>query len=368
MKVLRYGRLAAIIAAGTLALTACGTDNANPGAGASSPGGSGVTGMLTGVGASSQNSAMDAWKTKFSQANSGAQVQYSPDGSGSGRKALIGGAAQFAGSDAYLKDAELSESQNVCGPGGAIDVPVYISPIAIAYNLPGVTDLKLDAATTARIFRGEITSWDDPAIAALNSDANLPATKITAVHRSDNSGTTENLTDYLSQAAPDVWKDQPSGDWPSAIGGENAKGTSGVVRQVSQTEGAITYADDSAVGSLGTARIKVGDEFVSISPEAAAKAVEVSSVVDNRPANDIAIDLDRTTTESGVYPLVLVSYQIYCSSYQDQNTVDLVKAFANYVVSEQGQADAAAAAQNAPLSESLTRQAQQAIDSIKVAS
>lgn len=370
VKVLRNGRIAAVIAAGTLALTACGSDNVKPGAGSSGSNiaGSGVTGILTGVGASSQSSAMDAWKTKFAQANQGAQVQYSPDGSGAGRKALIGGAAQFAGSDAYLKDAEIADSKNVCGPDGAIDVPVYISPIAVAYNLPGISELKLDAETIAKIFRGDIKTWNDSAIAALNAGAELPGTAITPVHRSDNSGTTENFTDYLAQAAPTIWTDKVSGDWPSALGGENAKGTTGVVKQVSQTEGAITYADESAVGNLGTVSIKVGDEFVKISPAAAAKAVEISKPVEGRAANDIAIKLNRTTTEAGVYPVVLVSYQVYCTRYKDQKTVDLVKAFANYVVSSQGQTDAAAAAKNAPLSSTLTQKAKAAIDSIKVTS
>ncbi|WP_394940567.1 phosphate ABC transporter substrate-binding protein PstS [Psychromicrobium sp. YIM B11713] len=371
MKVLRYSRVAAVIAVGAIALTACGTDNATPGSSnnaGSSAAGAGVSGTLTGIGASSQTSAMDAWKTKFASANQGAQVQYSPDGSGAGRKALISGAAQFAGSDAYLNDEELADSKKVCGPDGAIDVPVYISPIAIAYNLKDVPNLKLDAATTAKIFRGEVKTWNDPAIAALNSGVTLPSTAITPVHRSDNSGTTQNFTDYLVQAAPDVWKDKSSGDWPSSLSGENAKGTTGVVKQVTQTEGAITYADESAVGTLSTVSIKVGSDFVKVSADAAAKAVELSKVADGRGPNDVAIKLDRTTTESGVYPVVLVSYQVFCSTYKDQKTVDLVKAFGSYVVSTQGQQDAVAAAKNAPLSASLTDKAKKAIDSIKVGS
>ena len=80
---------------------------------------------------------MDVWKTNFASANQGATVQYSPDGSGAGRKAILDGSAQFAGSDAYLKDEELASSKAKCGPDGAIDIPVYISPIAVAFNLPG---------------------------------------------------------------------------------------------------------------------------------------------------------------------------------------------------------------------------------------
>ena len=141
MKALRFGRNAAIavIAAGALALTACGSDNATNTAQTAAPSASGpeVTGTLTGIGSSAQGAAMDVWKTNFASANQGATVQYSPDGSGAGRKAILDGSAQFAGSDAYLKDEELASSKDQCGPDGAIDIPVYISPIAVAFNVPG---------------------------------------------------------------------------------------------------------------------------------------------------------------------------------------------------------------------------------------
>lgn len=372
VKALRFGRHAAIavIAAGALALSACGSDNATGTAPAGTQtSGTKVTGTLTGIGASSTGAAMDAWKAGFASANQGATVQYSPDGSGAGRKAIIDGSAQFAGSDAYLKDEELESSKAVCGPEGAINIPVYISPIAVAFNLPGITELKLDAATAAKLFRGEIANWNDPAIAALNEGVSLPDLKVTPVNRSDDSGTTTNFTDYLASAAPEVWTDKSSGVWPATLQGENAKGTSGVVKTVTDTPGAVTYADDSAVGGkLGTASIKVGEEFVKISADAAAKAVEAGKPVDGRSANDVAIKLDRKTTASGAYPVVLVSYHVVCSSYDKQETVDLVKAFENYVVSEEGQQAAADSAKSAPLSSALSEKAAKAIESIKVKS
>ena len=160
---------------------------------------------------------MDVWKADFASANQGATVQYSPDGSGAGRKAILDGSAQFAGSDAYLKDEEVASSQAQCGPEGALNIPVYISPIAVAFNLPDIKELKLDAATVAKIFRGEIAKWNDPAIAALNPDAKLPDLEVTPVSRSDDSGTTTNFTEYLAAAAPEVWTDKApaSGPQPS---------------------------------------------------------------------------------------------------------------------------------------------------------
>jgi phosphate transport system substrate-binding protein len=370
VKAIRFGRNAAIavIAAGALALTACGSDNATNTAQSAAPTASGpaVTGTLTGIGSSAQGAAMDVWKTNFASANPGANVQYSPDGSGAGRKAILDGSAQFAGSDAYLKDEELASSKDKCGPDGAIDLPVYISPIAVAFNLPGITDLKLDAATVAKIFRGQVAKWNDPAIAALNAGVQLPDLKVTPVNRSDDSGTTTNFTDYLSAVAPEVWTDKAAGVWPSSLQGENAKGTSGVVKTVTDTPGAVTYADDSAVsGKLGTAQIKVGDAFTKISADAAAKAVDASKPVEGRSANDLAIKIDRTTTAAGAYPIVLVSYHIVCTSYDTKATADLVKAFVSYAASDAGQKAAADSAKSAPLPAALQDKVKTALESVK---
>jgi phosphate transport system substrate-binding protein len=371
VKVFRIGRTAAVLSVAALALAACGSDNATNAAADTESSDSALTGTLSGAGASSQASAMDAWIAGFAKANPNASIQYSPDGSGAGREALLAGGVQFAGSDAYLKDEEVEASLGTCGPDGALHVPAYISPIAIAFNLDGVDELNLDADTIAGIFRGEISTWNDPAIASQNEGTELPATAITVVHRSDESGTTENFTEYLAAAAPDVWTTEASGEWPAELDGqENAQGTSGVVSAASSTDGAITYADASAVGSMGTVAVKVGDEYVAYTADAAAKAVEASTPVkgEGRPELDMAMELARDTTESGAYPVVLVSYHLYCTTYDSQETVDLIKAFGSYVVSEEGQAAASEAAGNAPMSAALQEQAAKAIESIKAAS
>ncbi|MCQ1946426.1 phosphate ABC transporter substrate-binding protein PstS [Arthrobacter sp. zg-Y1116] len=355
-----------------LSLAACGTDSAAPSAAPTAGSSeSSVTGTLSGAGASSQDAAMQAWIAGFGAANPEASVQYSPDGSGAGREALLAGGVQFAGSDAYLDDEETAAAAEVCGPDGAIHVPVYISPIAVAFNLPGITDLNLDADTIAAIFRGEVTTWNDPAIAAQNEGVELPDTAITAVHRGDESGTTKNFTEYLAEAAPEKWTDKASGEWPAGLpNGESASGTGGVISTVTSTEGGITYADASAAGSLGKVSVKVGDTYVPFSADAAALAVESSTPVtgEGRPEADMAMDLDRDTAESGAYPVVLVSYHVFCTSYEDQQTVDLVRAFGDYVVSDEGQAAASDAAGSAPLSESLRSKAETALESIQVRS
>ncbi|ROP42828.1 phosphate ABC transporter substrate-binding protein PstS [Pseudokineococcus lusitanus] len=356
-------------AALALSLAACSAANepdasgggaGDPSASGEAPeGGGDLSGDLNGAGASSQQAAVQAWVAGFNSQNPDVTVNYEPSGSGAGREQFLAGAVSFAGSDAYLDDEELTQAESVC-TDGAIDIPVYVSPIAVVYNLEGVEDLQLSPATIAGIFNQTITSWDAPEIAADNPDATLPAQAITPVNRSDDSGTTENFTEFLSATAPDVWTEEPDGVFPIA-GGEAAQGTSGVISAVQAGAGAIGYADASQAADLGVVAVGVGDDFVLPTEEAAATALDVSTRVEGRPEGDIAIDIDRTTTEAGAYPVILVSYGIACKGYEDAATGELVAAWMSYVVSEDGQAASEEAAGSAPISDELRAEAEDSI-------
>jgi phosphate transport system substrate-binding protein len=374
VKLTRFSRAGVVLAAGALLLTACGggddsTDSSGSGGTTSAAASGGdLSGTLSGAGSTAQQAAMQAWQAAFQDTNPDVTVNYDPVGSGGGREQFLSGGVLFAGSDAALSDDELTQSQSRCaGDGGAIDLPIYISPIAVAYNLDGVDSLQLSADTMAKIFAGKVTKWDDAAIKADNPDADLPGDNITVVHRSDESGTTQNFTDYLSKAAPSVWTDEPSGVWPIK-GGEAAQGTSGVIQAIQSGSGTIGYADESQLGDLKAAKVKVGNEYVEVSAESAAKVAEVSKPVAGRPEGDLAIDVARDTTESGAYPIVLISYQIVCKQYDKQSDADLVKAFETYVASAEGQQAAAQAAGSAPISDALRQQVQASIDSITAGS
>jgi phosphate transport system substrate-binding protein len=343
-------------------MTACGASNEDGSSSTPSDGGASLSGTLNGAGASSQESAMDAWKAGFQTANPDVTVNYDPSGSGAGVDQFLAGGVDFAGSDAYLDSDQMSQATKQCN-GGYVEVPVYISRIAVVYNLSGVDTLNLSPDTVAAIFAGQITKWNDSKIAADNPGASLPDSAITAVHRSDDSGTTFNFTDYLHQAAGSLWTKEASETWPFKSG-EGGDGTSGVIEAVTQGDGAIGYADASQAGDLGIANIKVGNKWVAPSPEAAAAVVEASKPAPDRPANDLAITIDRTSTATGTYPVVLVSYQIACGTYADQAKADLVKAFLSYEVSSDGQQAAADAAGSAPLSDALSQQATTAVDTI----
>jgi phosphate transport system substrate-binding protein len=187
---------------------------------------------------------------------------------------------------------------------------------------------------------------------------------VMAVHRQDDSGTTENFTEYLYAAAPDVWTEEPDGVWP-LDGGEAASQTSGVLDAVTGGTGTIGYADASRAGDLGTVSVKVGDEYVPYSAEAAAAIIDASPVVEGRGEGDLALDIDRTTEEAGVYPVVLVSYLIGCEEYEDPASAELVKSYFSYIVSDEGQQVAADAAGSAPISSDLFDKATAAIELIK---
>ena len=349
-----------------LSLSACGASNEKPSSSSGSgSGGAQLSGTLNGAGSSAQEAAQGAWAAGFQQANSGATVNYDPSGSGAGVEQFLAGAVNFAGSDAYLDDTQLADSKKPCNGETAIEAPDYISPIALVYNLSGVSKLQLSADTAAKIFAGKIAKWNDPAIKAENSGAKLPSESITAVHRSDDSGTTNNFTDYLHQTAASTWTNDAAETWPYKSG-EGANGTSGVIEAVTNGKGAIGYADASQAGKLGVASIKVGSAYVAPTASAAAKAADVSKKEPGRAPNDIALNIDRTTTESGAYPLVLVSYAIACPTYKDKKTADLVKGYLSYVVGSDGQAAAGKTAGSSPLSSSLSSDATDAVSKIAV--
>nr|WP_148401475.1 phosphate ABC transporter substrate-binding protein PstS [Bifidobacterium gallicum] len=332
---------------------------------------SGITGNYAGAGASSQQAAVEAWISGFTSKNPGTSISYNPTGSGAGVTTFLTGATAWASSDKALSDQEVRESQQACASGTAFDVPVYISPIAIAFNLAGVeasdgsrAHLTMDAATIARIFNGSITRWNDAALQRLNPNITLPDLPITVVHRSDKSGTTQNFVEYLKDAAPKDWNYDISENWPNEVG-QGAKGSTGVINTIDQANGTIGYADLSTIGSLGTVDIQVGDEAVPVSAEAAAKAIADSSVAEHLYGdNRVVIDVNHTTTAKGAYPVVLVSYDIVCPVYRHSGTTDFAKAWLRYITSDAGQRMATRAAGAAPLPQNIVEHIQTSIDAM----
>ncbi|NYI07509.1 phosphate ABC transporter substrate-binding protein PstS [Allostreptomyces psammosilenae] len=354
MKLNRNGRLkglaigtAAVVS--SLTLVACGSDD-NTGGDSGGSDTSATTGAvacpespteLMASGSSAQKNAMDEWVKAYQAACEGASVNYQSVGSSSGRTQFLEGTTDFAGSDSAIKEDELTQSEQRCEGGRALNLPMLAGPIAIAYNLEGVEDLVLDAPTIAGIFDGSITKWNAPEIAALNEGVELPDTDIQAYHRSDGSGTTDNFTKFLEAAAPDAWTYGTGSDWSGpadATGAQSAKGSEGVTKGVEETPGAITYVEVSFAenSGLSTARIATGAaEPVAVTPEAVSTTIAGSEITGTD--GDLTMSLNYATTEDGAYPIALITYEIVCSTGNDAEKLDDLKAFLNYTASEAGQ-------------------------------
>ena len=373
----KLAKLIAVAGASTLVLAGCAANETAPTStgstgGSTTDNGVVLEGTLDGSGASSMGSGQEAWVAGFQQLNPGVTVNYNPTGSGTGRDQFEQGLTFFTGSDSALKQEEIDTPHPNCSPadGPMFEFPIWISPIAIIFNLDGIDSLNMTPDTVAQIFTGEITNWNDSRIAKDNPGVNLPDLNITAVHRSDESGTTGNFTDTMAKAAPTTWllNGENAGDfesWPAEWGGEGGQGTSGVVAAIAAGNGTIGYADASRVGDFGTVAFGVGDEFVPYSAEAAAKIVDVSPLVEGRPDTMLTYDLDRATRESGTYPVVLISYLQGCMDYADDDKAELVKAYASYMLSAEGQQFASDNAGNAPISDELRQKALAIIEQVQ---
>jgi len=365
VKISRIARISAIGAVAALALAGCAANETSTPAGSDAPSASTLEGTLKATGASSQGSAQEAWVAAFQTANSGVTINYEPTGSGTGRENFIAGASDFIGSDRAFKTDEFADGFATCSSDAIVEVPLYISPVAVAFNLEGVDTLNLDAKSIAGIFAGTIVKWNDPAIAEQNDGVELPDLAISPVHRSDPSGTQETFTKYLSATAGDVWTYEPADVWPIKSG-EAAQGTSGVVQAIKAGNGAIGFADASQVSGLGQVHVGVDGDYVPYSAEAAAALVENSPLEEGRGAGDLVFDVDPAAATAGSYPIALVSYLIACEEYADANTATLVKSYFEYVAGEDGQKAAADNAGSAPISAGLREKVLTAIDTIKV--
>lgn len=355
-------RAAAIGGIALLALTSCaanegGSTTTTPDSGSASA----LAGTLNATGASSQDAAQQAWLGAFQTANPDVTINYQATGSGVGRDNFLAGGQSYIGSDRAFNEAEIAAGGfGSCATDAIIEIPVYISPVAIIFNLDGIESLNLKPSVVADIFNGKITQWNDPAITADNPDVELPDTAISPVHRSDTSGTSEVFTDYLATVAPENWPHEPSDEWPINEG-ESAQGTSGVVQTVTNATGMIGYADASQAGALGTVAVEVSGGFVPYSSEAASKLVEASPLAEGRSAGDLVFEVDPAKAPEGAYPIALVSYVIGCEKYEDAGTAKLVQEYFSFIASAEGQQVSADAAGSAPLSDTLRSKVNDAI-------
>jgi len=305
----------------------------------------------------------DFYKTS---AGSNTQINYQSIGSGAGISLFTRGQINFAASDAAASAAQDNAAKLQCGGGaggGVFHLPVTIGAVALIYNLPGVSNLKLSPSVVAGIFLGQITTWSDGQIKSLNPGVPLPSIPIQTVHRADGSGTTWIFTHYLA-AISAAWKGQIGAgattvSWPNGTG---AQGSLGVSASVGQQQGTISYVDLAyAVSnklSYATVRNQKG-QFVA--PSVNGASVAADAYVSQLPSSNEQVIVDAPVRNA--YPISGYSYIFVCNRQPGVAGRTLVN-FIRYVVTT-GQ-KSANALYYAPLPSSVQKRDLSALDSISL--
>jgi phosphate transport system substrate-binding protein len=292
----------------------------------------------------------------FSEKNSGVVINYGGGGSGKGRTDLQGGIVDYAGTDATVAAADVAKYK-----GPFLYFPTVAAPITVSYNLSGVDSLQLSPETIAKIFLGQIKTWNAAPIAADNPGVKLPATTITPVHRSDSSGTTSNFTNFLKTAAPTVWTLDAGStvNWPA--GQQAGNGNSGVAQLVSSTAGAVGYVDfsDAKAANLKFSKVKnKAGKYVEATLDGASAALANVKVNPDLTYNPLWADGDTA------YPITSPTWIICYTNQADHAKGAALKAFLAYIYSDgQGMANSI---NYAKLSDAIQQQAVAQLDKLVV--
>ena len=338
----------------TIGLTACGggseTDVSS---------GEGLAGdesvSLTGAGASFPAPIYQRWFSEYNQQNPNVQVSYQSVGSGAGVEQFIQGTVDFGASDVAMKDEEIEQVER-----GVAMLPMTAGSIVLAYNLPNVEELRLSREVYTDILLGNITMWNDPAIADLNPDVDLPDSEITVVHRSDGSGTTGVFTKHLAAISPE-WSEQvgegKTVEWPVGVG---AKGNEGVTAQILQTEGSLGYVEYGYAKQqdIPTATLEnQSGNYVAPTSEAASNALGAATL----PENLRAFVSDPEGEDS--YPIVTYTWLLAYENYDDPQQLEALKDVINWSLTEgQSYADELG---YIPLPENVVEKVQAKLDTIQ---
>ena len=256
-------------------------------------------------------------------------------GSGKGISDAINGTAQMGGSDAYLSQTQISANPTL------MNIPIAVSSQAVDYNLPGVSNLKLSGNVLAEIYEGKITSWNDPAIAALNSGVTLPSTHIVPVRRVDSSGDTFIFTSFLSDTNTE-WNNGPAFGttvtWPAVSSEVTASGNPGMVQECKSTPGCVAYIGISAQKSatsagLGEAMLQNKDGSFVL-PSSTTVEAAVASGAASIPANLAQPLIYEPGAQA--YPIVNFEYIVVKSTQSSADTAQAIRDFLAFAIDPNG--------------------------------
>jgi len=284
-------------------------------------------------------------------------VNYQAVGSGAGIQQFIKQTVDFGASDVPMGSTDISSAG---GDTSLTQIPTALGAVSIAFNISGVDKLNLDADTLSAIFLGQIKSWNDPKIAALNPGVNLPNKSITVEHRSDGSGTTYIFTDYLSKVSAD-WKSKvgtaKSVSWPVGVGGS---GNQAVAQAISSTDGSIGYVELAYVVQTGMKQAAIKNAAGNFVQASVAGATAAAGQVADLSATNFSI-----TDEPGAdsYPIAGFTWTILRTSYSDAAKGKAVVYLFKWIVTD-GQSDGSSL-QYAPLPSSVQTLALDNLKAIK---
>jgi len=257
---------------------------------------------LHGTGASLPMPLYSRWVVDFEARDPRVRLNYQALGSGAGVKQMMAGTVDFGATDTPMQDDELRRS-----PVPLAHVPTTLGAVVVAFNVEGVPELDLDGPTLAAIFMGEIRDFGDARIRALNPGVQHLGGPITVVHRSDGSGTTRVLTEYLAQTS-EAWREQVgvggSVRWPTGVG---ARGNEGVSAQLAQIPFALGYVEEARArhSALGIAKLRNrAGNFVRASQESVSAAA-IGAIM----PSDLRASITNPSGEAA-YPLSTFSFVI----------------------------------------------------------
>jgi phosphate transport system substrate-binding protein len=283
--------------------------------------------QLQGAGATFPAPLYQRWIAEFTKANPDIQINYQGIGSGAGIKQFTQGLVTFGASDAAMTDDEIAKVKQ-----GVVLLPATAGSIVLAYNLPGIENLKLSREAYAGIFLGKVTKWNDPIIARSNPGVKLPDLPITACERSDGSGTNFVFTQHLSTISPEFNDKVGKGTtvtWPTGVAG---KGNDGVTALIKQTPGAIGYVEYGYAinNKLAFAELqnKAG-EYVKATPESGAATLSATKF-----PSTVLRAWPEDPDGKGNYPIATFTWLLLNKTGNDKTKLDALKKFVTYGLSD----------------------------------
>jgi phosphate transport system substrate-binding protein len=309
--------------------SAASATNKLPSSGVETPSG----GTVTETGSTLMYPLFNLWAGGYNQKYSSTTIQTAATGSGTGISSAESGTINIGASDAYL-----SPSVSTANPD-LKNIPTAISAQMVAYNVTGVqSHLKLSGKLISEIYQGQVTKWNDSAIASANPGVTLPNIPIVTLHRSDSSGDTFIFTQYLSKADPSGWGTKVAFNttvpWPAAPGALGESGNSGMVSGCKATPGCIAYIGISyltqtlqaglAYAALGNAK---GQYVV---PTQESIAAEAAGFVKKTPANG-TISLIYGSVNNG-YPIVNYEYAIVSTHQSSSSTAKNIRSVLEWAI------------------------------------